>query len=285
MKREAPNARQRGPEPPALNYGDGITGSSRRPRPRRERGRIRRSLTVQIWSLRRSPQIPDSGPREALHPPYTPRLGRDAVILLRRPGPSRGLEAIFDNRCIFERRCGPYCKLVDARLGVWGAWAQTVATWSAAHTGTQQRDSNKTYGERCCRISSQKHRFFENRGFGRWLGCHFDGIARHCSGKLEGQPGDSGRGLEWDYGWSKSRIRQVPIHNTSHPPKPRSSLTTDFVTGCGVESRHANQWCENHSGWWTRGGRHRGYGDGGSTPSHLTKKRGVPTRLSPTQPE
>lgn len=221
--------------------------------------------------LRSSPQIPDSSPREALHPPYTPRLGRDAVILLRRPGPSRGLEAIFDNRCIFERRCGPYCKLVDARLGVWGAWAQTVATWSAAHTGTQQRDSNKTYGERCCRISSQKHRFFENRGFGRWLGCHFDGIARHCSGKLEGQPGDSGRGLEWDYGWSKSRIRQVPIHNTSHPPKPRSSLTTDFVTGCGVESRHANQWCENHSGWWTRGGRHRGYGDGGSTPSHLTK--------------
>lgn len=48
-------------------------------------------------------------------------------------------------------------------------------------------------------------------------------------------------------------------------------MTTDFVTGCGVESRHANQWCENHSGWWTRGGRHRGYGDGGSTPSHLTK--------------
>lgn len=48
--------------------------------------------------LRSSPQIPDSSPREALHPPYTPRLGRDAVILLRRPGPSRGLEVLFDNR-------------------------------------------------------------------------------------------------------------------------------------------------------------------------------------------
>lgn len=80
-----------------------------------------------------------------------------------------------------------------------------------------------------------KQGLFDNRGFGRWLGCHFDGIARHCSGKLEGQPGDSWRGLEWDYGWSKSRIRQVPIHNTSHPPKPRSSLTTEYpCRWCGL---------------------------------------------------